>query len=162
MVLSPPDFSFQAHRETCPLGRRSLAHLRTLMEPEVWFEGSGIPAARIASASRSETERLVESVARRRAYPSPNGNDPRGSVGSGSRSGILALIALIWARRTPRFAMFANMLLCERTSLPNDPTALSIHHWAQPESGPQRSVSEARWVTEWRHWRIKWRRSIFR
>lgn len=124
----PLDVSFQVQRETCPFGRRSLAHLRTLIGPVDRFESSGIPEARIASASRSDTGRLVVSVARRRAYPSPNGNDPRGNVGSGVRSGILALIALIWARRTPRFAMLANVLLCERTSLPNDPMALSIHH----------------------------------
>ena len=146
--FSSPDFSFHAQRETWPFGRRSLAHLQTLTEPVDWLESSTIPDPRIASASRGDTGRLVVSVAWRRAYPSPNSNDPRGIVGSGSRSGILALIALIWARRTPRFAMFANILLCDRTSLPNDPTAFSMHHWAQPESGPQRRLSGARWISE--------------
>ena len=96
-AFSPPPFSFQAHRETWPFGRRSLAHLRTLTEPD-WFELSTIPEARIASASQSDTGRLIESVARRRTYPFPNRNDPWGKVGSGSRSGIFALIAFIWAR----------------------------------------------------------------
>src|SRR5882757_527709 len=118
------------------------------MEPVDWFDWSVIPEVRITSASRSDTGRLFESAGQTRVYPSANENDPRGNVGSGSRSGIIALIALIWARRTPRAAMLANMLLCERTSLPNDPTAFSIHHWAQPESGPQRRLSLARWVNE--------------
>jgi len=94
-ALSPPDFSFQAHQETCPFGRRSLAHLVTLTEPGGWFESSGIPEAWIACASHLNTGRRIESLARNRVYPSPNGNAPRGKVGSGSRSGILALIALV-------------------------------------------------------------------
>src|SRR6266478_1473719 len=74
--FSPPDFSFQAHRETCPFGRRSLAHLVTLTGPGGRLELSGIVEAWIASDSRSDTGRLVGSTARKSAYPSPNGNDP--------------------------------------------------------------------------------------
>ena len=160
-AFAPLDFSFQVHQETCPFGKRSLAHLQTLREPVDLIELSKIPEVRIASASRSDTWNLVNSIARSRAYPSPNRNDPWGNVGSSSRLGAFALSALICVWRTPQFAMFANVLLCERTSLPNDPTALSIHHWAQPESGPQRKVSSARWVNKWRDCQTNWRWSIF-
>src|SRR5579872_5938063 len=86
-AFSPPDFSFQTHQATCLFGRLSLPHLRTLMEPVDWFEGSTIQEVRIACASQSDTGHLVESVVVRRAYPSPNGKEPHGSTGSCSRSG---------------------------------------------------------------------------